>query len=59
VVSKPSLSKLDAPGDGASDRVIERAGFNFEGTQRQKADLRADISIFSMLGVTDVPLNCP
>lgn len=51
------LNRIEAwtlPGNGASDRVLEKAGFRYEGTLRQKARFKNafhDIRIFSRLAI--------
>jgi [ribosomal protein S5]-alanine N-acetyltransferase len=50
-----SLNRIEAwtlPGNGASDRVLEKAGFHYEGTLRQKARIKnafQDFRMFSRL----------
>lgn len=50
-----SLNRIEAwtlPGNGASDRVLEKAGFRYEGTLRQKARFKnafQDLRMFSRL----------
>jgi ribosomal-protein-alanine N-acetyltransferase len=47
------LNRIDAwtlPGNGASDRVLEKSGFRYEGTQRQKAWFKGAFHDFRMYG---------
>jgi [ribosomal protein S5]-alanine N-acetyltransferase len=47
------LNRIDAwtlPGNGASDRVLEKAGFRHEGTLRQKAWFKGAFHDFRMFG---------
>lgn len=48
-----SLNRIEAwtlPGNGASDRVLEKAGFQYEGTLRQKARFKGAYHDFRMFG---------
>lgn len=48
-----SLNRIEAwtlPGNGASDRVLEKAGFCYEGTLRQKAWFKGAFHDFRMFG---------
>ncbi len=51
------LNRIEAwtlPGNGASDRVLEKGGFRYEGTLRQKAWFKGTFHDFRMFGrVTD------
>ena len=55
------LNRIEAwtlPGNGASDRVLEKAGFRYEGTLRQKAHFKDEFHDFRMFGrVASDPLN--
>lgn len=55
------LHRVDAwtlPGNGASDRVLEKAGFRYEGTLRQKAWFKGAFHDFRIFGrVADDPLT--
>jgi ribosomal-protein-alanine N-acetyltransferase len=47
------LNRLEAwtlPGNGASDRVLEKAGFTYEGTLRQRAWFKGSFHDFRMFG---------
>lgn len=47
------LNRIDAwtlPGNNASDRVLEKSGFQYEGTQRQKAWFKGAFHDFRMFG---------
>ena len=47
------LNRIEAwtlPGNGASDRVLEKAGFRYEGTLRQKAHFKDEFHDFRMFG---------
>jgi ribosomal-protein-alanine N-acetyltransferase len=47
------LNRIDAwtlPGNGASDRVLEKSGFRHEGTLRQKAWFKGAFHDFRMFG---------
>jgi [ribosomal protein S5]-alanine N-acetyltransferase len=47
------LNRLEAwtlPGNGASDRVLEKAGFRYEGTLRQRARFKGTFHDFRMFG---------
>ena len=47
------LNRIDAwtmPGNTASDRVLEKSGFQYEGTQRQKAWFKGAFHDFRMFG---------
>ncbi|MDC9835137.1 GNAT family N-acetyltransferase [Rhizobium binxianense] len=48
-----SLNRIEAwtlPGNSASDRVLEKAGFRCEGTLRQKAWFKNAFNDFRMFG---------
>lgn len=48
-----SLNRIEAwtlPGNAASDRVLEKAGFRYEGTLRQKARFKGAFHDFRMFG---------
>lgn len=48
-----SLNRIEAwtlPGNGASDRVLEKAGFRYEGTLRQKARFKGAFHDLRMFG---------
>ncbi|KAA1180047.1 GNAT family N-acetyltransferase [Rhizobium tropici] len=48
-----SLNRIEAwtlPGNAASDRVLEKAGFQYEGTLRQKARFKEAFHDFRMFG---------
>ena len=48
-----SLNRIEAwtlPGNAASDRVLEKAGFHYEGTLRQKAWFKNAFHDFRMFG---------
>jgi [ribosomal protein S5]-alanine N-acetyltransferase len=54
------LNRIEAwtlPGNGASDRVLEKVGFRYEGTLRQKAYFKDEFHDFRMFGriATDPP----
>jgi ribosomal-protein-alanine N-acetyltransferase len=55
------LNRIEAwtlPGNGASDRVLEKCGFRYEGTLRQKAWFKGAFHDFRMFGrVTDDALR--
>ena len=55
------LNRLEAwtlPGNGASDRVLEKAGFRYEGTLRQRARFKGAYHDFRMFGrLFDDPLG--
>jgi ribosomal-protein-alanine N-acetyltransferase len=47
------LNRIDAwtlPGNGASDRVLEKSGFKYEGTLRQKAWFKRAFHDFRVFG---------
>jgi ribosomal-protein-alanine N-acetyltransferase len=47
------LNRIEAwtlPGNGASDRVLEKAGFSYEGTLRQKARFKGAFHDFRIFG---------
>ena len=47
------LNRIEAwtlPGNGASDRVLEKAGFKYEGTLRQRAWFKGEFHDFRMFG---------
>jgi ribosomal-protein-alanine N-acetyltransferase len=47
------LNRIEAwtlPGNGASDRVLEKVGFKYEGTQRQKAWFKGAYHDFRLFG---------
>ncbi len=47
------LNRIEAwtlPGNGASDRVLEKSGFRYEGTLRQKARFKGAFHDFRMFG---------
>lgn len=47
------LNRIEAwtlPGNGASDRVLEKAGFRYEGTLRQRAWFKGGFHDFRMFG---------
>jgi ribosomal-protein-alanine N-acetyltransferase len=47
------LNRIDAwtlPGNGASDRVLEKSGFQYEGTMRQKAWFKGAFHDFRVFG---------
>jgi len=58
-----SLNRIEAwtlPGNGASDRVLEKAGFQYEGTLRQKARFKGEYHDFRMFGrIAGDPMNSP
>ncbi len=55
------LNRIEAwtlPGNGASDRVLEKAGFRYEGTQRQKGWFKGafhDYRIFARIAADPLP----
>ena len=55
------LNRIEAwtlPGNGASDRVLEKAGFRYEGTLRQKARFKDEFHDFRMFGrIVSDPAN--
>jgi ribosomal-protein-alanine N-acetyltransferase len=55
------LNRIEAwtlPGNGASDRVLEKSGFRYEGTLRQKAWFKRAYHDFRMFGrVPDDPMD--
>jgi ribosomal-protein-alanine N-acetyltransferase len=55
------LNRIEAwtlPGNGASDRVLEKAGFRYEGTLRQRARFKGAFHDFRMFGrLTTDPMN--
>jgi [ribosomal protein S5]-alanine N-acetyltransferase len=47
------LNRIEAwtlPGNGASDRVLEKAGFRYEGTLRQRGWFKGAFHDFRMFG---------
>jgi [ribosomal protein S5]-alanine N-acetyltransferase len=55
------LNRIEAwtlPGNAASDRVLEKSGFRYEGTLRQKAWFKRAYHDFRMFGrLADDPAN--
>ena len=52
LLTRNRLEAWTLPGNGASDRVLEKAGFRYEGTLRQKSWLKGafhDFRMFSRL----------